>query len=339
MMRKRAAVLFAFLLLLCGCDSSSPAIEGTWFAMDTVMSVTAYGDTSLVGSDISEMLTEYESKWSVTDERSEIYAANHGVMVQPSPETAELIRFALEMNTVTDGALDITMYPVLCEWGFTTGEYRVPRDERIAELLRLRGCDKVQLTEQGISLPEGVQIDLGAVAKGYMGDLLSERLRSDGVTSALLDLGGNIHAIGNNPDGAPWRLGIRDPFGAGNIAILRLSDKAAVTSGGYERYFTEDGVNYCHILDPETGRPAESGLASVTIVGEQGRLCDALSTAVYVMGEQRAVQLWQELGGFDMILITDDGDMLVTEGVESDISPTDVFTGELRVLRNSGLLD
>ncbi len=339
-MLKKAAAALLISMLLCGCAASSPAIEGTWFAMDTVMSVTAYGETELTGSDISAMLTQYEAEWSVTDERSGIYSANQGETVQLSTETAELIRFALDMNEVTDGALDITMYPVLREWGFTTGEYHVPSDESISGLLQQTGCDRVQLgVDDVLSLPEGMQIDLGAVAKGYMGDLLSERLRSEGITSALIDLGGNIHAIGSNPDGSPWRLGIRDPFGTGNIAILQLSDKAAVTSGGYERYFTEDGVDYCHILDPETGRPADRGLASVTIIGEQGRLCDALSTAVYVMGEERAVQLWQELGSFDMILITDGGDMLITEGLERFLAPTEIFKGEIQVLRNSGLLD
>ena len=333
MPKRAAAFLLIFTLMLCGCGRTSPAIEGTYFAMDTVMSVTAYGETDLTGADISAMLKEHEAKWSVTDEGSEIYAANHGEQVQLSPETAELIRFALEMNEVTDGALDITVYPVLREWGFTTGEYRVPSDERISVLLELTGCEKVQLSEDMLTLSDGVQIDLGAVAKGYMGDLMSERLRSEGVTSALLDLGGNIHTIGGNPDGSPWRLGIRDPFGDGNIAVLQLTDKAAVTSGGYERYFTEDGVDYCHILDPETGRPADSGLISVTIVSEKGRLCDALSTAVYVMGKERAVRLWQELGGFDMILITDEGDMLITEGLEQLLTPTDSFLGELEVMR------
>ena len=334
MPKKAVALLAVFAMLLCGCGKSSPAIEGTYFAMDTVMSVTAYGDTDLMSADILAMLTEWDAKWSVTDERSEIYAANHGEEIQLSPETAELIHFALDMNGITYGALDITMYPVLREWGFTTGEYHVPDERRIDELLELTGCEKVKLSQADmLSLADGTQIDLGAVAKGYMGDLLSDKLRNEGVTSALLDLGGNVHTIGSNPDGSPWRLGIRDPFGGGNIAVLKLSDKAAVTSGGYERYFTEDGVDYCHILDPETGRPADSGLASVTIIGEQGRLCDALSTAVYVMGMENAVQLWQELGGFDMILITDEGDLFITEGLEGIFTPTDSFNGELQIIK------
>lgn len=332
-MSKRAVLMLILMLSLCGCGSAAPAVEGTYFAMDTVMSVTAYGDTSLSSTDISALLTEYEAKWSVTKEGSEIYAANLGETVQLSPETAELVRFALEMNSVTGGALDITVYPVLREWGFTTGEYAVPSPERIAELLELTGCDKVQLTGSTLSLSEGAQIDLGAVAKGYTGDLLCGLLRSEGVTSALLDLGGNIHTIGSSPDGRPWRLGIRDPFGEGNIAVLQLSDKAAVTSGGYERFFTENGVDYCHIIDPKTGKPAESGLVSVTIVGEQGRLCDALSTAVYVMGAEEAVKLWQSLGGFDMILITESGDMLITEGLESSLTTTDSFAGEVTIVK------
>lgn len=341
-LRKTAAALL-ISLMLCGCNgTSSQKLEVTYFAMDTVMSFRVLSDNEAAGAAFEElggMLGRYEAMWSVTDPDSEISAANRGERVQLSTETAELIQFALEMNELTDGALDITMYPVLREWGFTTGEYKVPDGERITELLALTGCERVKLTDEVLELDSGAQIDLGAVAKGYAGDLISAHFREHGVTSALLDLGGNIHAIGSNPDGTPWRLGIRDPFGEGNIAVLELSDKAAVTSGGYERYFTENGVDYCHILDPETGAPADSGLVSATIIGEEGRLCDALSTALYVMGREEAERLWQELGGFDMILIEDDGDMYITEGLEDSLAPTDAFSGELCVLRNKTLLD
>ena len=163
-------------------------------------------------------------------------------------------------------------------------------------------------------------IDLGGIAKGYTGDILTEYLKGEGVQSALLDLGGNIHAIGAKPDGSSWRLGIKDPDGSGNLAVLELRDKAVVTSGGYERYFEgEDGERYCHILDPETGKPADSGLVSVTIVGDEGWLCDTLSTAVYVMGAEEAGQLWRTRGGFEMVLLSEGGELLVTAGLRGCI--------------------
>lgn len=331
-MRKVLAVLI-LLLMFSGCAATSSA-QRSVFEMDTIMTVTVYGDNCEVAADDAvEFISQLSRRWSVTDERSEIYALNTAGAAQLSPETAELVRFALEMNAATDGALDITLYPVLREWGFTTDEHRIPSDERLGELLQLTGADKVTLTEGGAQLSEGTQTDLGAVAKGYAGDLLCERLRAQGIESALLDLGGNIHAVGGDPDGGAWRLGVRDPDGEGNIAILELTDMAAVTSGGYERYFVgEDGVHYHHILDPKTGRPADSGLKSVTVIGREGRLCDALSTAVYVMGAERARELHKSLGGFELLMITDGGEMLITEGLRDILTVTEEFSGSVRVL-------
>lgn len=325
-MRKAfSALLIGAAMLLTGCNGEPKKAEQTIFAMDTAMSLTVYGDNAeTLCADAAHKINELAAKWSVTDERSEIYRANNiGADLSTSyisAETAELIGYALEMNEQTGGAFDITLYPVLREWGFTTGEYRIPSDERIAELLRKTGSGRVELNGNTLTLKGGAMIDLGGIAKGYTGDILAEYLKKEGVQSALFDLGGNIHAVGGKPDGSAWRLGIQDPDGDGNLAVLQLRDKAAVTSGGYERYFEgEDGERYCHILDPETGRPADSGLVSVTIVGDEGRLCDALSTAVYVMGADRAEALWHERGDFEMVLLTDSGELLITAGLRGSI--------------------
>ncbi len=331
----KTAALVAAAMLFCGCGGGSSKYEASFFVMDTTMTFTVRGDLS-AGREACEglgrTLREYEKLWSVTIDDSEISRANRGEAVRLSPETEELVSLALDIGGQTDGALDITIYPVLREWGFTTRRYNVPDERRTEELLRLTGSDKVSLEDGVLQLSEGTQIDLGAVAKGYLGDIISERFRDHGVTSALLDLGGNIHAIGANPDGSPWRLGIRSPFEEGNIAVLEVTDKAAVTSGGYERYFEQGGERYCHILDPSTGRPADSGLASVTIVGEEGALCDALSTAVYVMGAAAAEELWRSHGGFDMVLIHEDGHITVTEGIADSLTPTFRYEGEVEVL-------
>lgn len=326
-------------LMLSGCSGEARKAKQTIFAMDTAMSITVYGnDAELLAANAAHKVNELSAKWSVTDKNSEIGNANsisaHISTAYISDETAELIKFSLEMTEQTGGAFDITMYPVLREWGFTTGEYNIPSEERIAELLRKTGSDKIQLSGNTITLLGGAQLDLGAVAKGFTGDILCEYLKYEGITSALLDLGGNIHALGTKPNGTPWRVGVKAPNGGDNIAVLELTDSAAVTSGGYERYFVgEDGKQYCHILDPETGYPADSGLVSVTIIGQEGKLCDALSTAVYVMGASEAEKLWHSRGDFEMLLLTDGGDMLITAGLQAKISVDESFSGEIKIIK------
>lgn len=176
-------------------------------------------------------------------------------------------------------------------------------------------------------MPDGMQLDLGAVGKGYTGDIIAELLKEQGVTSALLDIGGNVQMVGRKPDGSRWRLGIQNPFGEGSLGVLESEDGAVVTAGNYERYFTgEDGKQYGHIIDPSTGYPAESGLASVSIIATEGKLCDALSTAIYVMGLEEATKYWQENGGFEMLLVTDENEIYLTEGIKDDFTLNENFS-------------
>lgn len=314
--------LVTSLLFLTACGNIVPdeSQSSSFFAMDTYMTITACHDhTAPILKQAEERVTELEQLWSVTDKNSEVYAVNHsnGNTVSVSPETAALLAFSLDVSAMTAGALDCTMYPVLTEWGFTTGEYKIPDEESLTALLTYTGYEKISLDGQRVTVPENTQIDLGAVAKGYTGDLLADILKENGVTSALLDLGGNIQTIGTKPDGSDWRLGLRSPFEEGSFATLEVSDCAVITSGGYERYFIgEDDETYWHILDPETGKPAHSGLLSVTIVGREGRLCDALSTSIFVMGLNKAETLWKQRDDFEMVLVTEEGDIYLTEGLE-----------------------
>lgn len=270
------------------------------FAMDTYISMTAYGqDAEGALSEAKDRLTELEQLWSVTDSDSDIYAVNHGggQPVSISEETAELLSFALQMAEETGGALEPTIYPVLTAWGFTTEENRVPTDDEIAGLLKKVGYERVRLEGTTVRLGKDMMLDLGSVGKGYAGDLAAQVLKDHGITSALLGLGGNIQAVGTKPDGSPWRLGLRDPFSDGTLGVLGISNQAVVTSGAYERYFIgEDGTRYGHIIDPVTGYPAESGLASATVIADEGRLCDALSTSLYVMGVDRAIDMKKKIG-------------------------------------------
>ena len=182
------------------------------------------------------------------------------------------------------------------------------------------GYEKVILDGQTLTLPEEMELDLGAVGKGYAGDLTADLVKEHGLESALLNIGGNIQAVGSRPDGEDWRLAIRSPYGEGEVGLLKVSDCAVVTSGNYERYFTaKDGTRYGHIIDPKTGYPVDNGLASVTIVTEEGKMGDALSTALFVKGLDGAKAYWQSHDGFEMIVMTEDQKLYVTEGLDENL--------------------
>ena len=239
-----------------------------------------------------------------------------------SQETADLLSQALELCALTDGALDLTAYSAVQAWGFTTGEYRVPSQEELDALIPLIDYTRLELDGDGLRarLPENMELDLGAVAKGYTGTYLAEQLRQAGVTSAILRLGGNIQAVGTRPDGNPWRVAIQDPDSQqeATLGVVEVSDQAVITSGGYQRYFEADGETYWHIMDPDTAAPARSGLTSVTVIGADGTVCDALSTALFVMGPEEAADFWRahpELG-VELILVLEDGTVQITQGLE-----------------------
>ena len=331
-MRKKAFLpILAIFLMLAGCGT--PAAEEKSreiFAMDTFFNLTVSGPQAEDALDAAEQeIRRLEKLWSVTQPDSELYAINHsgGVGRLVSLETMELIAYEVQMARQTDGALDPTIYPVLCAWGFTTGEYQVPEQEEIDRLLESVGYEAIALMDITVTVPNGAQLDLGAVAKGYTGDRVAELLRNRGITSALLNLGGNVQTIGSKPDGSKWRIGIRSPYSEGMVGVLEVEDMAVVTSGGYERYFTDDdGNSYWHILDPDTGYPARRGLTSVTVVAKEGRQCDALSTALFVMGLDDATAYWREHQDFNMVLITEQGEVYLTEGIQDsfELSMSDV---------------
>lgn len=341
------SILLLFTLLLYGCGMQDENVANIGeeyttgvFAMGTYMTLTAYGESAEAALTLSEdRIKELEALWSVTDENSDIYKVNQngGIPTEINEETAEILQFVLDMANQTNGALNPTIFPVVTAWGFINGEYHIPTEEELTDLLQNIDYEKVLLEENFVTLPDGMQLDLGAVGKGYTGDMIAELLKEQGVTSALLDIGGNIQMVGRKPNGSRWRLGIQNPFGEGSLGVLESEDGAVVTSGNYERYFIgEDGKQYGHIIDPSTGYPAESGLASVSIIAKEGKLCDALSTAIYVMGLEEATEYWQENGGFEMLLVTDNNEIYLTEGIKDDFTLNHNFSDmEIHVIEES----
>ncbi len=317
------AALFLALALSLTAGMARAEDERTFFAMDTVMTVSAPGAEAALLSACEAEVRRLEALFSVTEEDSEIARLNAEGQAALSEETAQVLRFALDTAALTGGALDVTLYPVVRAWGFTTGDYRVPEETELAALLARVGWERVRLEGGAARLPQGTMVDLGAVAKGYASDRLAALLRENGVMSALINLGGNICCLGAKPDGGAWRIGIRDPKDpAGYLGALAVKDKSVITSGSYERYFTaEDGTVYGHIFDPATGRPADSGVISATVVGWRGIECDALSTALYVMGVEEACALLKTLEGVDAVLADDEGALWITRGLKDAFTP------------------
>lgn len=310
--------------------NSSEKYEKTIYALNTQITLTTYGNDDKAKNNgilnkAEQEIYRLEKLLSTTDLQSDIYAINHseGKSVTVNNESAEIIDFALHMANNTDGALEPTLYPVLRAWGFTTGEYHVLSDKEIQDLLPLVDYKKVKITGNEVTLLDNMQIDLGAVGKGYIGDKIIELLKAENIDSAIVNLGGNVQTLGHKPDGSPWKVGVKAPDSNDFIGIVEVADKAVVTSGGYERFFKgEDKQIYWHILDSTTGKPAHSGLISVTIISQEGKLCDALSTALFVMGKDKAIAYWKQHQDFEMILVAEDsdnakGNIYISEGLKN----------------------
>ena len=296
------------------------------FAMDTYMSVTAFGENADAAVDAAQAEIErLDAMLSTGNGDSEIAKLNVSGTAELSVDAGYLVERALELYTETDGAFDIAIYPVMEAWGFPSQNYQVPSEDVLQERLALADASKVSYDADSreISFSEaGMEIDLGGIAKGYTSARIMGIFRSYGITSGLVNLGGNVQVLGTKTDGSKWRVAVQSPDDERDyLGVLSVSDKAVITSGGYERYFKQDGITYHHIIDPKTGYPAENGLKSVTIVSADGTLADGLSTSLFIMGEEKAAEFWRmHSDEFDAILLTDDGTIYVTEGIADDFS-------------------
>lgn len=295
---KRIACIFLFALLLCSCSGTS---ELDFFAMDTYMNVSVSGNSGDAKA-VRELVYEKDGKFKKDS------------LSLSDRETAELADLSKRISRFTGGAFDITVSPFCDLWGFWNGNYRVPGSAEIAEALKNTGYSRIGIIDGKIILPENFAIDFGGIAKGYTGDCVKAMLKARGITSAIVSLGGNIQTVGRRSDGKLWTVGIKDPFGDTDyFGTVSAEDMAVVTSGGYERYFEENGQKYEHIIDPSTGYPANTDIASSTVISENGAVADALSTAFYVMGADKTADLCQKSGctfektDFSVILILKDG--------------------------------
>lgn len=294
---RKILLLLLIIALLAGCGASEPCAQQTIFCMDTVMDIQIWGPERQQAMDaIVEMLTDLEKTWSATDENSFLSALNRGEGAPNETQQAFLDR-AVQLQDRTGGAFDPKLGSVIALWGFYDDNYRVPTQEELDAAKTI------------------LQWDLGAIVKGHAGARAAEILAQYDIDRAILNLGGNIQTYGEKENGMPWNIGVQNPDGGDALGTLAIrGSTAVVTSGDYQRYFELDGLRYHHILNPETGTPADSGISSVTVICADGAAADALSTALFVMGLEASVDFWRQSDDFEAVFLLKDGTIYATEG-------------------------
>jgi thiamine biosynthesis lipoprotein len=297
--------------------------------MGTIVQLKVYGGNAEKATEKAlKKISDIESKMSVNIETSEITKLNAKAGISGeklSVDTYSVIEKAVQYSKLTEGALDATIEPIVKLWGIGTDKERVPSKNEINEKLKLVDYNDIILEKENsiVKLRRVNQaVDLGAIAKGYTADEVKKVLIDNGIDSALINLGGNVYAVGNKPDGNTWNIGVQNPLNTRGqyLGTVSVTDKSVVTSGNYERYFIKDGKRYHHIFDPKTGYPSEKGIISATIVSEKSIDGDALSTSTYVLGLEKALKLIESIKGVDAIFITSDKKVYVTSGLKGSFN-------------------
>lgn len=284
------------------------------FYLNTTVSFTFYHAKDYALKDECFVLCEkYENLFSKTVEGSDIYNINNskGEWVTIHPETYVLLETAFKYCELTDGAIDFTISPLMDLWNFTqTSAYKKPPSkEALKDAISSVDyrCLKLSNNKARLTNPNA-SIDLGFIAKGYIGDKIREHLVQKGVTSAIINLGGNILTIGSKPDNTPYSIGIRNPFiPSETIQTLKVTDRCVTTSGTYERCFIYQNTNYHHILDTETGMPVNNGLVSVTIISDDTTTGDALSTTCLILGKEKGLEFLKSFENINAVFIEENG--------------------------------
>ena len=329
------------LITLVSCDSGgNKRIEESLFALDTYITFTVSsgrGQDSRTGLDLAiQRIQEVEQRMSVSiadSDISKINAAAGKEAVKVNSDTFYVIQKAVQYGELTQGNFDISILPIVKLWDIYSDNPRIPDVKEVEQILPLVDYKKIILDEQEQTVfleKEGMSIDLGGIAKGYVGDEVVRILKEHGVSNALINLGGNIAVINGKEDGSPWRIGIQNPRleddseKRGHVAAVPTTGNSIVTSGDYERYivevFQQTGERYHHIFDTATGYPAQNVVISVTIVTESGIDADVLSTALFVIGVEEGLKLANELDGIEAMIITEDKAIYLSEGLKDQIS-------------------
>ena len=316
-----AVSLLLTVSVLCGCSAQSVKdAERSEFLFDTIISIKllSQNDAENLLDESFELCKHYNSLFDRYTSGSDIYRINHsgGTPCMVSPETIELLTLALEHSDLSGGRYDVSCGNVTKLWDFVSDTPSLPQSSDLQAALESVDWQSVKIDGNNVTVPAGTELDLGGIAKGYIADQLVGFLESRGVHSAVINLGGNVYALGDK-NGQPFRVGIQSPFGEGSIGYVNVSDCSVVTAGSYQRCFELNGTVYHHILDLTDGMPADSGLASVTVICESSAQADALATTCFILGMDEGTKLIDSLDGVEALFIAVDGTVSMTEGARS----------------------
>jgi thiamine biosynthesis lipoprotein len=303
--------------------------------MDTVITLRASGKNAKTAVDESiDRLKEIDKMASATNPDSDITKINTAAgdaAVKVHPEITKMVQASIQYSKLTDGSFDITVGPLINLWGIGTDKQCVPNESEIRQKLAFVGYDRIELDDKANSIrlkDKGMAIDLGAVAKGFATDEVLSIYQKHQIKNGLISLGSStVYALGKNSNGDAWTIGIvnpRDENSENYLGIIRLTNEAISTSGDYERYFIQDGKRYHHILNPKTGYPADAGVMSTTLivsntVKDKGMISDILSTAVFILGKDKGLELMQKIDGVSGEITTTDKRLYTTPGFDKRI--------------------
>lgn len=324
-------IIFIIIFFGLSDNQSEKTTSQTDFLLDTFVSVTLYGesDQALLKKPF-ERIRELDKQLTAFDSESDLWLIkeNAGIQaVEVSADTFKIIKESLEYSKLSQGKFDVTINPLVELWAIHSPEVKnPPREDQINEALSKINFEKIKLDEnqKTVYLTEaGMSINLGAIAKGYIADQMMTILKDQGVEHALINLGGNVLVTGGKDKNTPFGIGVEDPLnpGQGYIGLVSMASGSVVTSGNYQRYFTDlEGRRYHHILDPDSGYPADTGINQVTVIAKESIDADALSTSLFLLGAEDGMELVDKLDHIEVIFITENNEIILSEGAK------DLFT-------------
>ncbi|MBN2853187.1 MAG: FAD:protein FMN transferase [Clostridia bacterium] len=335
-MKKMIVLLCMILVIMTGCQPKTDPtpVSDTYFALGTVVTITLYDGSShdLIDQCFTE-ITRLENLLSKSIEGSDIYLVNQHAGISEtvvSPETMEVIKKGIEYGTLSDGAFDISIGPLVNLWKIGEEGAKVPAQTEIDQALMHIDYRDIIIdnAKNSVFLPyEGMVIDLGGIAKGYIADKVAALLDENGCNSALINLGGNVLTVGIKPTKELWKIGIQDPMSnrGDYLAIVDVGVKSVVTSGIYERFFIENGIRYHHILNPFTGYPYESDITGVSIISDKSVDGDALSTTCFALSIEKAMALIETLPDTEAVFVNQSGEIFKTSGIGNTVPFTQLY--------------
>lgn len=331
MLKIKKLILIIFILLFTtACNNSqenNEPVKASHNGMGTTTDFIVFGEQAEEGiKNAKEIMVDIEQKMSLSIENSEVNKINSQAglgQVEVSDDTFEVISRGLYFSELTEGSFDISIAPITELWNIGKDDQRVPSENEISEKLSLVNYKNIVLNKEDNSIfleKKGMKIDLGGIAKGFAADKIISTFKGMGIENALVNVGGNIKVLGDNPQkNRPWKVGLRHPREArgSHFTTTKLqSGETVVTSGDYERFFIKEGIRYHHIFDAKLGKPSNSDIIGVSIITDNSMNADGLSTSIFLLGSQKGLKLIEDIEGAEAVIVTKDLKIIMTEGAE-----------------------